>query len=170
MFFNTFDQALETLSIPNGQWCITIGHSKDSYESFSHAGNVLHCIGQGRKRSPGHPSGHQSLEAQMLLKSPQHLYPTFRIYSNYVEYMGTYRLISYSKKMSFQGFMYYEYKLFREKKFILQTKSKSKVSFDLQEAPSKTEAETVTDPVVTVNQVKLVPVVGPEVGCFPSCV
>lgn len=169
MFFKTFDQALETLSIPNGQWCITIGHSKDSYESFSHGGNVLLCIGQGLKRSPGHPSGHQSLETQMLLKSSQHLYPTFRIYSNYVEYMGTYRLISYSKKMSFQGFMYYEYKLFREKKFILQGKSKSKVSFDLQKTPHKTEAETVTDPVVTVNQVKLVSVVGPEVTCLPSC-
>ena len=107
----------------------------------------------------------------MLLKRTkyQHLYPTFRIYSNYVEYMGTYRLISYSKKMSFQGFMYYEYKLFREKKFILQTKSKSKVKFDLQETPSKTGSETVADPVVTVNQVKLVPVVGPEVTCLPSC-
>ena len=169
MFFKTFDQALETLSIPNGQWCIAIGHSKDSYESFSHAGNVLHCIGQGRKRSPGHPSGHQSLEAQVLLKRTkyQHLYPTFRIYSNYVEYMGAYRLISYSKKMSFQGFMYYEYKLFREKKFILQTKSKSKVAFDIQEAPSKTATGTVSDPV---PDIKLVHVVTTEVSCFPSCV
>ena len=164
MFFNTFDQALETLSIPNGQWCITIGHSKDSYESFSHAGNVLHCIGQGRKRSPGHPSGHQTLEAQMLLKSFQHLYPTFRIYSNHIEYMGAYRLISYSKKMSYQGFMYYEYKLFREKKFILQPKSKSKVTFE--EAPPKMGTGTVSDPV---SDIKVAHVVATEVSCFPSC-
>ena len=60
--------------------------------------------------------------------------------------------------------MYYEYKLFREKKFILQTKSKSKVSFNLQEEVA-VKKETVSDPVI---DVKLAPLVLTSVSCCPS--
>jgi len=76
--------------------------------------------------------------------------------------MGAYRLISYSKKMSYQGFMYYEYKLFRVKKFILQAKSKSKVTFE----DTSLKMETVSDPV---PDIKVAAVVATEVSCFPSC-
>jgi len=82
--------------------------------------------------------------------------------------MGTYRLISYSKKMSFQGFMYYEYKLFREKKALLQNTSNSKVKFDTKEEVIQTVADPVADTVI-VNEVRLAPLVSSEVTCLPSC-
>lgn len=115
MFFRTFDSAIYYLDIPHSMLCLTIYEAKYSYEYFTHNGKTLYCIGQGPKRSHGHPSGNQSISQQIFLNGTanQYLYPVFRIFSNCVEYMGNYRLVSFKKAVSFEGFAYFDYKLFR---------------------------------------------------------
>ena len=114
MFFTGVETALFNLGFGTSTKYIKVPSSKESYEHFEQAGRRLICIGQGHMRSPGHPSGHQYYLNQMLLRGDQDLYPVFQIYSNCVQYMGNYRVISYKKTMSFEGFMYFEYILFRE--------------------------------------------------------
>lgn len=156
MLFNTFDEALYCLAIPDDLKCLTIAHCKGSYEAFTQNGRVLYCIGQGRKRSPGHPGGHQILENQVLLTvSGQRLYPAFHIFSNYIVYMGNYRLLSFKKTMSFEGFMYYEYKLFRENKYMI-------THLPIPEPVAMPMAKPVLE-------VKLAPVVSTGFSWFPSC-
>jgi hypothetical protein len=115
MFFRSFDTALYYLGIPSTLPCLLIYEAKYSYEHFTHNGKILYCIGQGPKSSHGHPSGNQSILKQIFLnlRVNQDLYPAFRVFSNCVEYMGNYRLVSFKKVMSFEGFVYFEYKLFR---------------------------------------------------------
>ena len=113
MFFNSVYDGLYYLNINDTVRYLTVFHSKESYEYFTQNGRILYSVGQGYKRTSGHPSGHQYFLKQILLNSKyQSDYPVFRIFSDAVEYMGNYRLLSYKKKMSFEGFMYYEYKLF----------------------------------------------------------
>ena len=162
MYFRTFDEALNCLAIANLK-CLTIAHCKGSYESFTQNGRVLHCIGQGRKRSPGHPSGHQNLAKQILLTGNQRLYPVFHIYKTYVEYMGNYRLISYKRTMSFEGFLYFEYKFFRENVY------QSIVPiYSIVKPMSRPLAEPLAEP-VPVLEVKLAPIVSTGFRWFPSC-
>ena len=113
MFYTGIDAALFHLGFQDAKY-IGVPSSKESYEHFDQGGRVLYCIGQGPMRSPGHPSGNQSYLNQMLLRGEQHVYPVFKVYSNCVEYMGNYRILSFTKTMSFEGFMYFRYKLFRE--------------------------------------------------------
>ena len=118
MFFKSFESALYSLNFPRTTCCIYIVQSKGSYEYFERNDSVLVCIGQGPKSSPGHPSGNQYDSNQLLLHGPsslQHLYPVFRIFSDSVEYVGKYRLIDWRKRVSFEGFAYYEYKFTRSK-------------------------------------------------------
>ena len=115
MFFRSFEIALYYLGIPSTLPCLLIYEAKYSYEHFTHNGKILYCIGQGPKSSHGHPSGNQSISKQIFLNGTanQYLYPAFRVFSNCVEYMGNYRLVSFKKVMSFEGFVYFEYRLFR---------------------------------------------------------
>lgn len=115
MFFELLDDAIYYLSIAENTTCIAIHQCADSYERFTQGGRMLICIGQGYKKSYGHPSGNQHFGQQKLLtgKYRQHQYPVFKIFSNYVEYMGNYKLVSYKKTISFEGFVYFEYKLLR---------------------------------------------------------
>ena len=166
MYFKTFDEALYLLSIPDTLKCLKIVHDKGSYESFTQNGRILYCVGQGRKKSPGHPSGHQAMSKQILLNGNQRLYPAFRILSNCVEYMGNYRLVSYKKAISFEGFLYFEYKLFRENMYsvintALEVMPKYLVDVDVD--------VDVDVPKVPELEVKLAPIVSTGFCWFPSC-
>ena len=116
MFFKSFENAMYSLNFPNNTSCIYIVNCKGSYEYFERNDSILVCIGQGPKRSPGHPSGNQYDSNQLLLHGPsslQVLYPVFRIFLESVEYVGNYRLLNWRKTISFEGFAYYEYKFTR---------------------------------------------------------
>ena len=115
MFFELLDDAMYYLNIADNTTCLAIHQCAESYERFTQGGRILFCIGQGYKRSYGHPSGNQHLGQQKLLTGNhrQQQYPVFKIFSNCVEYMGNYTLITYKKAISFEGFVYFEYKLVR---------------------------------------------------------
>ena len=116
MFFKNFTNAIYCLDFPVGTTCLEIAQCDGSYEYFSQNNRVLHCIGQGPRRSPGHPSGNQRESRQCFLHGPsslQAIYPVFRIFANCIEYVGNYRLLSWKKKISFEGFIYFEFTLSR---------------------------------------------------------
>jgi hypothetical protein len=70
-------------------------------------------------RSPGHPAGNQIFAKQLPflgLTKKQTQFPIFYIELNGdVVYMGCYSLLDYKKKVSFEGFSYFEYKMARVK-------------------------------------------------------
>ena len=176
MYFNTLDDALQCLSIQPNLKLLLIAHCKGSYESFTQNGRVLYCIGQGRKRTPGHPSGHQNLSNQILLKKSetQRLYPAFRIFPNCVEYMGEYRLVSYRRTMSFEGFLYFEYKLLRDNLYNLIKIPSDHWAFEMPVAVELApkyfvDVDSVYTKPVPELEVKLAPVVSTGFCWFPTC-
>lgn len=117
MFFSDVNDALLRLGIAHNTTCIVVRPSKDSYEYFTQGTRVLVCVGQGRKKSPGHPIGHQHISQQVIISSNQQVFPVFIAYDNFVEYMGNYRLLAYKKAISNEGFVYFEYRLSRKSIF-----------------------------------------------------
>lgn len=115
MFFKNFEDATYYLRIEKHTACVFIYQCKESYEYFTHKNRILYCIGQGPKRSHGHPSGNQHSSRQQFTNGDtnQWLYPVFKAYSNCVEYVGDYKLVSYKKEISFEGFVYFQYKMMR---------------------------------------------------------
>ena len=99
---------------------ITIEYHPDSLERFSQNGRILHKIGVGRMKSPGHPAGNQQSYSQAAFFSSvarQIRFPVFyKKKNNSLTYMGEYILMKYSKKESFEGFTYFSYTLHRAQK------------------------------------------------------
>ena len=81
MFFNSVYDGLYYLNINDTVRYLTVFHSKESYEYFTQNGRILYSVGQGYKRTSGHPSGHQYFLKQILLNSKyQSDYPVFAEY------------------------------------------------------------------------------------------
>ena len=172
MFYNNIYDALYYLDIKDNIRYLTVTHSKDSYEYFTQNDRILYTVGQGRKRSSGHPSGHQHYSQQVLINTTyQDEYPVFRIFSDAVQYMGNYRLISYRKTNSFEGFMYFEYKFFRQR--ILKPTRLSEplieaVVYSLPSTPTS-EASVQTEAPTQLPAILPVKVVNTDTHCLPRC-
>jgi hypothetical protein len=93
-----------------------VDHPK-SLNKFLRRGHVLKMIGNGSTRSPGHPSGNQQRESQESLFRQSYtapfLYTVYHTKKGKNEYMGKYVLSNHTKKVSFEGFIYYEFTFFR---------------------------------------------------------
>ena len=174
MFFKTFENAIYCLNFPRNTCCIYIVQCKRSYEYFERNDSVLVCIGQGPKSSPGHPSGNQYDSNQLLLHGPpslQGLYPVFRIFSDSVEYVGNYRLIGWRKRISFEGFAYYEYKFTRSTYTRIAQLPPDDIIVEVTNTVEKvTDNPTIIDsPVKATFDDKAVEEVTPKTYWFPRC-
>jgi hypothetical protein len=176
MFYNNIYDALYYLDIKDNIRYLTVTNSKDSYEYFTQNDHILYTVGQGRKRSSGHPSGHQHYSQQVLLNGKdQDEYPVFLIFSDAVQYMGNYRLISYRKTISFEGFMYFEYKLFRRsisKPTRLSEPLIEPIVYSLPSTPKPEESVQTEAPTQLQAQLPvIVPVelVSTHTHCLPRC-
>jgi len=95
---------------------IFITYHPASIERFSQGGRVLTKIGVGRMKSPGHPGGNQQFHTQLPFfraMAKQHVFPVFWIKNSRTMYMGDYKLSSYGKRQSFEGFSYFCYTMHR---------------------------------------------------------
>jgi len=95
---------------------IIINHHPASIERFTQGGRVLTKIGVGRMKSPGHPGGNQQLHTQLPFfrsVSKQRVFPVFWVKNSKTMYMGDYKLSSYGKRQSFEGFTYFSFTMHR---------------------------------------------------------
>jgi len=117
--FPDLKTALNHISIPQGWAYLKVYEHPKSLEQISQGGHIIHIIGNGVLRSPGHPAGNQIFAKQLpffgLIKKQAH-FPIFYMELNGdVVYMGCYSMLDYKKKVSFEGFSYFEYKMARVK-------------------------------------------------------
>lgn len=93
-----------------------VEHPK-SLERFTQHGNILYKLGVGKFLNPGHPAGNQQLHSQMPFFKSAALHH-FQVYKRgsdgTSEYMGSYMLEDYAKKLSFEGFSYFVFRLRRK--------------------------------------------------------
>jgi len=106
---------------------IVIQDHKDSLESIQRDGQIVYIVGPGILKSPGHPAGNQQYDRQFVIFNiainPPYLFKIFnKDKEKRIEFLGEYRLMSHTIKMSFEGFRYYEYKMVRVKLPTPQTK------------------------------------------------
>lgn len=95
----------------------------DSLESIERDGQIVRVVGKGVMRSPGHPGGNQQFSSQIPILRAAYVQPRlFEIFNTDIndrtEYLGRYKLLEHTIKLSFAGFRYYEYKMMRVKPFI----------------------------------------------------
>jgi hypothetical protein len=98
-----------------------VEHPK-SLERFAQHDNILHKLGVGKFLSPGHPAGNQQLHSQMPFfnSASKHNFQVYKKALNgETHYMGEYMLEDYKKKMSFEGFSYFLFRLRRRKNEIM---------------------------------------------------
>jgi hypothetical protein len=129
MLFKSFAEAYTMVNVKSDPDIIISGNNQKgiialqiidnnrSYNVISQGGRVVKYVGYGILSSPGHPNSNQqwhsqepfniSLEKAMLI-------PIFRkdIYSN-IQFMGYYRIKNIIKKMSLEGFSFFQVILFR---------------------------------------------------------
>jgi len=101
-----------------------------SIERFEQGGNKLILIGNGIVRSPGHPAGNQQYSSQVpiitsLVKS-SHINVTYKKLDGSVVFMGEYYFNSISKRVSFEGFSYFQFVLIRKNKNKIKTGNRLK--------------------------------------------
>ena len=97
---------------------ITIKQHRDSLERVEQGGQFVYIIGVGKMKSPGHPSGNQIFQKQQefvsFASTPPYLISVYHEnYKCHVTYLGGYMFDSMRKRVSFEGFHYYEFKLIR---------------------------------------------------------
>jgi len=93
-----------------------VEHPK-SLERFTQHGNILYKVGVGKFLNPGHPAGNQQLHSQMpfFKSAAKHNFQVYkRATDGESQYMGEYLLDDYKKKMSFEGFSYFQFKMRRK--------------------------------------------------------
>lgn len=100
------------------QQCFEIIEAPNSLEHFYLNGNKLTMIGAGVLKSPGHPAGNQQYYNQhpflRLIYRLRTLHLFFKRLDGVSVYMGEYALQSFKKRVSFEGFSYFEYIFFRK--------------------------------------------------------
>jgi hypothetical protein len=117
--FPDIKTALNHISVPRGWAYLKVIDHPKSLERITQDGHIIYVLGNGLLRSPGHPAGNQLIASQLKflsLTQKQRLFPIFNIEQcGDVVYMGNYKMLEYKKKLSFEGFSYFEYKMARER-------------------------------------------------------
>jgi len=111
--FLTFADAYKFYNVNPKTFHLKIIYSPHSLESIFDNGNIIRCIGNGIKSSPGYPCGNQILDNQMKLIDHFLNIGTIDVfYRNYykkIVYMGRYGYSNYKKKLTHAGFAYFEF-------------------------------------------------------------
>lgn len=97
---------------------LEVNEAPDSIERFEQGGNKLILIGNGIIKSPGHPAGNQQYSSQIpiinsLIKAVS-VSVNYRKLNGTVVFMGEYLFKSFSKRVSFEGFSYFQYIFLRK--------------------------------------------------------
>jgi hypothetical protein len=107
-------------TIDPGLTCYVVEESPGSLERFANGDNVFYKLGDGKMLRPGHPSGNQMYNRMLsIIKKTieQHLFPVFvkRMDGSYI-YKGKYMYDSFRKKISYEGFAYFEIRMLRRER------------------------------------------------------
>lgn len=114
--YKSFEEAKNANDISENIMCIEVVEHKNSLERFEHDGRVLRKLGPGSLLSPGHPKGNHmyyNLYPFFGKVVSQTRFPVFVKRKNRVHYEGLYMFQSVDKKMSSEGFTYFEIKFYR---------------------------------------------------------
>jgi hypothetical protein len=118
--FGTYYEAITTLDFGPDAFVVTITDDCESLEHVNDNRHIVKIIGVGAMKSPGHPAGNQCFRQQKpFIKAliTQGQVPVLHKFTNgVVEYLGMYRHLTTTIKLSDAGFRYYEYKLQRYNK------------------------------------------------------
>lgn len=109
---------------------LDVNEARDSIERFEQGGNKLILIGNGIIKSPGHPAGNQQYSSQVpiinsLIKASCITVNHQKLDGTTV-FMGEYYFKSIVKRVSFEGFSYFEYILLRKNRGRTDEKKKIK--------------------------------------------
>jgi len=95
----------------------TIIECPNSYEKILRGGNVIRVIGRGRQLSPGHPAGNQQRENQLpilnFLTKNTNIPFSHCLQNGHIQYLGQYRFNNMNKKITQEGFQYFEFEFYR---------------------------------------------------------
>ena len=117
-YFSSYKDARKYYKLADNELCIEITNHPNSIERILNQGNIIEFIGIGSKKFPGYPSGNQIFENQLKLihkiKKDSGI-PVFnKLMDNKVIFLGIYHNLIIMKKMAFNGFMYYEFRMHRQ--------------------------------------------------------
>ena len=115
--FANYETAKIFYNLPPINDVLRISRVYGSYDRVTNGGNVVYYSGFGRKSRLGHPSGNQQFETQVPFLKNVHILRSYPIFQQFkdktVEYLGSYKFLGITKKMTFEGFVYFEIKLMR---------------------------------------------------------
>ena len=110
--FPTYEAAKNFYKLQPELMVILISELPGSYDKVKIGYNLVYYSGFGRKTKLGHPSGNQQYESQVPFfkkVSIQRYFPVFNVMENKsVDYIGSYMYCGYKKKLTREGFSYYE--------------------------------------------------------------
>lgn len=115
LLFSTYSEALSHYNADINHSVNIVDHPK-SFERIVRGGGIIYCLGTGMKSSPGYPCGNQCISSQAKFcrrPNTDGKLPVFHTHDGRVEYMGKYIVLGHTKKMSYSGFTYFEYMLYR---------------------------------------------------------
>jgi hypothetical protein len=96
---------------------VLVQEGRTSYSKVRNFGACVVWPGVGRKSLAGRPRGNQTYEAQIPLLVHYNRFRRIPIHykriDGSIEYLGEYGIRSMEKKVSFEGFQYYEYVFLR---------------------------------------------------------
>ncbi len=93
---------------------LTIHLGPDSYHRISPNYRRIYYVGNGIKKSPGHPLGNQQWVRQLPFYNAIHTMKNIEVYvhDNYsLQHLGVYRVRNIYKQMSDEGFTYFAVRL-----------------------------------------------------------
>lgn len=106
--FNNFEEAILFYDLKPGDSFIKFSNYKNFMKN-----NIIIYNGIGAKFSSGQPKGNQIWEKQKILLN-RNIKVFFEIYDKKIIYVGKYEHLDIRKKMAFNGFMYFEFKLIKK--------------------------------------------------------
>ena len=113
--FNSYEEARQAYNIHDNDIYLKITNHRNSLNRIIQSSNVIYYVGEGHKKYPGYPSGNQMYNRQVplltKLKNDYYIHVFNKTAENTVCYLGLYSLMNFKKRMSFEGFTYFELKM-----------------------------------------------------------
>ena len=92
---------------------LVIEDHEASIEKIERGGQIVKLVGNGILKSPGHPAGNQFNENQLPFFKNNRFLIYNRDVEKKIEFLGTYNILGFKIKRSFEGFRYYEFTMKR---------------------------------------------------------
>ena len=129
MLFRSYQEAHERMSLPGsyqkeinsdeiGITSLKLTDHADSYNRYTNGGRTIYYVGEGRRKSPGHPAGNQMQHRQEAFSKSWALQTSIPVLhkrsDNTVTLLGYYRVASMCKRLGNEGFTYFVFELRQE--------------------------------------------------------